>query len=146
MDLWAVWLIIGVLLIVAEMASLTFYLFWIAIGALSAALVALLAPALFVLQVLIGSVVAVVLTVYTKPLTRRARISRGYKDVIYDLVGRDGVVIEHIPEEGLGIVKVGTETWSAASSMPLEEGTHIIVTKSSSTILQVQKGEGVKHD
>jgi membrane protein implicated in regulation of membrane protease activity len=143
MALWAIWLVIGVLLIIAEMATLTFYLLWLAIGALAAGLVALVTPDFILLQVLVGVVVALILTFYTKPLTRRMRSSRGYTDVIYELVGREGLVIEDIPLEGLGIVKVGNETWSAQSELPLGKGTPIIVMQSSSTILQVQKREDV---
>jgi len=143
---WEIWLVIGILLIIAEMSSLTFYLLWIALGALSAGITSLFISNSLLLQVLIGGVVAVLLTVYTKPLTRRMRTSRGYKDVIYDLVGREGVVMQSIPEEGLGIVKVGNETWSAAANEPLEVGTRVVIIHSSSTILQVRKGEVLPND
>jgi inner membrane protein len=140
---WAIWLVIGILLLIAEMATLTFYLLWLAIGSLAAALVALLMPDAIVSQVFVGIVVALLLTLYTKQITRRMRSSRGFSDVIYQLVGLEGLVIEDIPQEGLGIVKVGNETWSAQSEIPLSKGTPIIVVQSYNTILQVQKREDV---
>lgn len=143
MDLWAIWLVIGVLLIIAEMATLTFYLLWLAIGSLAAVLVALVMPDSIILQVLLGVIVALILTLFTKPLTKRMRSSKGFTDVIYQLVGQEGLVIEDIPLEGLGIVKVGNETWSAQSEVPLIKGTPIIVVQSYNTILQVQKREDV---
>jgi inner membrane protein len=143
MALWAIWLVIGVLLLIAEMATLTFYLLWLALGSLAAALVALLLPDAIVLQVFVGIVVALLLTLFNKQVTRRMRNSRGFTDVIYQLVGLEGLVIEDIPQEGLGIVKVGNETWSAQSEIPLSKGTPIIVVQSYNTILQVQKREDV---
>jgi inner membrane protein len=143
MAFWAIWLVVGVLLIIAEMATLTFYLLWLAVGALAATLVALVMPDWIILQVLVGVVVAILLTIFTKPLTKRMRSSKGFTDVIYQLVGQDGLVIEDIPLEGLGIVKVGNETWSAQSVVPLIKGTPIIVVQSYNTILQVQKREDV---
>jgi membrane protein implicated in regulation of membrane protease activity len=143
MDLWAIWLVIGVLLIIAEMATLTFYLLWLAIGSLAAVLVALVMPDSIILQVLLGVIVALILTLFTKPLTKRMRSSKGFTDVIYQLVGQEGLVIGDIPLEGLGIVKVGNETWSAQSEVPLVKGTPIIVVQSYNTILQVQKREDV---
>jgi membrane protein implicated in regulation of membrane protease activity len=143
MALWAIWLVVGVLLIIAEMATLTFYLLWLAIGALAAGFVAMLLPDAIVLQVFVSIVVALLLTVFTKQLTRRMRRSQGFTDVIYLLVGQEGIVIEGIPLEGLGIVKVGNETWSAQSEVPLSKGTPIIVVQSYNTILQVQKREDV---
>jgi membrane protein implicated in regulation of membrane protease activity len=143
MALWAIWLVVGVLLIIAEMATLTFYLLWLAIGALAAALVAMIMPDAIILQVFVGIAVALILTLYTKQITRRMRSSKGFTDVIYQLEGQEGIVIGDIPLEGLGIVKVGNETWSAQSEVPLSKGTPIIVVQSYNTILQVQKREDV---
>jgi membrane protein implicated in regulation of membrane protease activity len=143
MALWAIWLVVGVLLIIAEMATLTFYLLWLAIGALAAALVAMIMPDAIILQVFVGIAVALILTLYTKQITRRMRSSKGFTDVIYQLDGQEGIVIGDIPLEGLGIVKVGNETWSAQSEVPLSKGTPIIVVQSYNTILQVQKREDV---
>jgi membrane protein implicated in regulation of membrane protease activity len=143
MDLWAIWLVVGIVLIIAEMATLSFYLLWLGLGAIAAAIVAMLIPDSFVLQVLVSVVVALGLTLYTKPITQRMRNSKGFTDVIYQLVGQKGIVIEGIPIDGLGVVKVGNETWSANAEEPLAIGTPIIVIQSHNTILQVQKWKDV---
>ncbi len=143
MEVWAIWVVIGVVLIIAELATLSFYLLWLAIGALAGAFVALIAPDVIVAQIFVSIVVALVLTMFTKPLTTRMRKSKGFTDVIYQLVGQEGIVVGEIPLEGLGIVKVGNETWSAQSEVPLIKGTPIIVVQSYNTILQVQKREDV---
>lgn len=143
MELWAIWLIIGIILFVIEMLTLTFYLLWIGIGAIAAGLVALVVPDLLFVQVVVGCLVALVLTFFTKPLTRFMRKSKGFTDVIDDLVGKQGIVIEEIEIGKNGIVKLGNETWSATSYQPLQKGDVVIVLQRGTTVLEVQKWEGV---
>lgn len=143
MELWAIWLVIGIVLFVIEMLTLTFYLLWIGIGAIAAALIALVVPDLLFVQVVVGCLVALVLTFFTKPLTRFMRKSKGFTDVIDDLVGKQGIVIEEIEVGKNGIVKLGNETWSATSYQPLQKGDVVIVLQRGTTVLEVQKWEGV---
>ncbi|AOZ94386.1 NfeD family protein [Paenibacillus crassostreae] len=143
MELWAIWLVIGIALFVIEMLTLTFYLLWFGIGAITAALVALIVPDLYLLQVLVGCIVALVLTFFTKPLTKFMRQSKGYSDVIDELVGKQGFVIEEIDVGKNGVVKVGNETWSASSDQLLRKDEMIIVIHRGTTVLEVQKWEGV---
>ncbi|MEO3945511.1 NfeD family protein [Gorillibacterium sp. CAU 1737] len=140
---WVIWLVIAVCLLVAEIFSLTFYLLWLGVGALVGGLVALVLPDFYLVQVLLAGITAVGLTVFTKPLTKRFRSSRGFRDAIDDLVGKQGVVLEGTGENGLGIVRVGNETWSARSDQPLAAGEPIIIVHRGSTVVEVQKWGGV---
>jgi membrane protein implicated in regulation of membrane protease activity len=142
MELWAIWLIVAGVLLVIEMMTLTFYLLWIGIGAVVAAAVALFVPDSFVWQVLAGCVVVLVLTVFTKPITRRFRSSRGFTDAVDELIGKQGIVVESIQDGKPGIVKVGSETWSAVSDDILTKGDTVIVTGRGSALLQVHKWRG----
>jgi membrane protein implicated in regulation of membrane protease activity len=142
MELWAIWLIIGGVLLIAEMLTLTFYLLWLGIGALTAAFVAWIAPDAIVLQILAGCATALILTYFTKPLTERIRTSKGFKDPIDEMIGKEGVVLEEIAPGKHGIVKVGNETWSASSHEYILKGETIIVLARSSTIVEVQKWGG----
>jgi membrane protein implicated in regulation of membrane protease activity len=142
MDWWAIWLIVGGVLLIAEMLTLTFYLLWLGIGAVIAAAVALFAPDLFALQGLSGGAAALILTVFTKPLTRRFRESRGYRDAINELVGKQGIVVEAIVDGKPGIVKIGNETWSAVSLNNLNIEDKIKVISRGTTVLEVQKWGG----
>lgn len=143
MELWAIWLIVGFILFIVEMLTLTFYLLWLGVGAFVAAVVAFVAPDLILLQTILGCVVTILLTVFTKPLTQKIRNSRGFKDVIDELVGKQGIVVEEIPEGKCGIVRVGNETWSASSHEYLPQGQMVIVTHRGNTIIEVQKWGGV---
>ncbi|KIL35832.1 hypothetical protein SD71_10540 [Cohnella kolymensis] len=142
MEWWAIWLIVGGVLFIAEMLTFTFYLLWLGIGAIVAAAVALAAPETFVWQALAGGAAALILTVFTKPLTRRIREARGYSDAIDELVGKPGIVIEDIIDGKAGIVRVGSETWSAVSQQQLLKNEKVMVIRRGTTVLEVQRWGG----
>ena len=141
---WIVWLVIGALLIIAEMATLTFHLLWLGIGALAAMVVSLIAPDLIWLQTLVGCFVALLLTLFTKPLTRRFRAaSKGYKNAFDDIVGKKGQVVEEIAVGQLGMVKIDNEIWSATANEKIAAGEAVIVVRRGSAVLEVQKWGGI---
>ncbi|CQR57896.1 hypothetical protein AMQ84_18480 [Paenibacillus riograndensis] len=137
MVVWVFWLIAAGVLFVVEMMTLTFYLLWLSIGALAACLVSLLLPDAILLQVLAGSLVALVLTIFSKPLVARFRSSRGFQDTGTDIVGRQGLVVAPIEPGRYGQVKVGGDTWSATSIESLGKDEVVKVVGRSSTIIEV---------
>ncbi|MBC3541341.1 NfeD family protein [Rufibacter sediminis] len=134
---WWIWLVAGILLLVAEMVTGTFYLLWLGIAALVAAGLAYLFPENLWLPPMAASVTGTLLTVLTKPLTTRLRQARGYQDPVHDLINRHGEVVEPILPGRLGIVRVGNEVWSAKAQDELVAGQRILVVNQSSTVLQV---------
>ncbi|QMV43350.1 NfeD family protein [Cohnella cholangitidis] len=142
MEWWAIWIIVAGVLLIAEMLTLTFYLLWIGMGAVVAAAVALIVPEGIVIQALSGATAALLLTVFTKRLTRRFRESRGYRDAIQELVGKQGIVVEPISPGSPGIVKVGNESWSATSLDFLRKDDQVRVISRGTTVLEVQKWGG----
>jgi membrane protein implicated in regulation of membrane protease activity len=142
MEMWIWWVVVGIILIIAEMASFTFYLLWLGVGALAAALTAWIVPDSLLVQVIVGGVVTIALTVFTRPLTRKVRQSRGFKDAIDELVGKRGEVMEAITPETMGIVKVGTESWSATGDEPIAKGESVKVVRRSSTVVHVERWGG----
>lgn len=137
MVVWVFWLIAAGVLFVVEMMTLTFYLLWLSIGALAACLISLLLPDAILLQVLAGSLVALVLTIFSKPLVARFRSSRGFQDTGTDIVGRQGLVVAPIEPGRYGQVKVGGDTWSATSIESLGKDEVVKVVGRSSTIIEV---------
>ncbi|MBW4081119.1 NfeD family protein [Paenibacillus sp. S150] len=137
MVVWVFWLIAAGVLFVVEMMTLTFYLLWLSIGALVAGLVSLLLPDAILLQVVAGSLVALGLTVFSKPLVARFRSSKGFKDTGTEIVGRQGLVVEPIEPGRYGQVKIGGDTWSATSIEPLGKDEVVKVVGRSSTIIEV---------
>jgi len=142
MEWWAIWLIAAGMLLIAEMLTLTYYLLWLSAGAAVAAAVSLALPENFMLQALAGGGAALVLTIFTKPLTRRIRSGQGFRDAHADLVGKEGIVIEAIRKDRPGIVKIGSEAWSAVSDEELDPDVRIRIVGRSATVLEVQKTGG----
>lgn len=141
MHAWVIWLIAAGILLVLEMMTLTFYLLWISIGAVAAAVVAWFVPDALLLQVITGCVVALLLTAFTKPLAKRLRTSKGYEDIGTELLGKQGVVVEAIEPGQYGIVKIGGDTWSATSTQFIGKDELVRVMKRGSTIIEVERWE-----
>lgn len=141
--MWAIWLIVAGILFVLEMMTMTFYLLWLCIGSLVAAVVALVAPEAYFLQVVAGCLVALVLTVFTKPLSRKFRAAKGFKDIGTELVGKQGIVVEPIEPGQYGIVKVGGDSWSATATVPIGRDEKVRVLERGSTIIEVERWEEI---
>jgi membrane protein implicated in regulation of membrane protease activity len=139
---WLIWLVLGILLIIAEMLTFTFYLLWLGIGAFAGMVVALAAPDAWLLQVIVAGAVAIVLTYTTKPFINRLHGKREFRDPIDDLVGREGEVVEDIGVSTMGIVRIGTETWSATADTPIPKGERVVVKHRGTAVVHVSKAKG----
>lgn len=142
MSAWMIWTIIGIVLIIAEMTTFTFYLLWLGIGALVTAVMAMLFPDNWLLQILALSIVAIGLTYLTKPLTKRMSGQKGFRDAIEDLVGKPAEVLEAIEFGSMGVVRIGTETWSATADEPIAVGEKVIVERRGTTVVHVRVWRG----
>src|SRR4051794_17548263 len=131
MDAWVLWLIAAVVLAVAEVMNLSFFLFPFALGAAAAAVIELAG---------LGTPIAVVVfAVFTalsfgivRPIARRhlstpPQIRTGTAA----LIGRQAIVIERIAnDEGVGCVRLDGEVWTARSyddDRVIEPGTRVHV-------------------
>jgi len=81
---------------------------------------------------ILALVVAVPVTIGTIKLYQiLARPEPPTTTVAESLVGREGIVIVGTePENIKGKVRIGSDTWSATSSEPIEKGTEVMVVKS----------------
>jgi membrane protein implicated in regulation of membrane protease activity len=131
---WILWVVLGVILIVAEIFTSGFVLLWFGVGAIAAALAAI-AGAGYPFQFLIFFVVSIALTaasrtIFTKYLTRHAD-EGNYKSGAESLPGQVGTVVA--PSRGAlleGAVKVYGSTWTAypaEGEEPLEDGARVVV-------------------
>lgn len=114
MDAWVIWLIAAVVLAVAEVLNLSFYLFPFAIGAAGAAVVDAVgggaAPQWIVFAVLTTLGFAVVRPIAKRHLHTPPLIRTGTGA----LVGRSAIVIERIAnDQGMGSVRLDGEIWTA---------------------------------
>lgn len=113
---WIFWLVLGVVLIIAEVFTLGFVLFWFGIGAIAAAFVGLLGGG-FLLQFLVFAVVSIALTAMSRTIFAKY-LSHHEDDTVKmgvdSLPGQIGTVT--VSSKGAlreGAVKVYGSTWTA---------------------------------
>lgn len=116
--LWETWLVVAIVLGVAEMISLELFLAMLATGAL-AAMVAAILGAPFVVQALIAAGVSVAaLGLVRPPLVRRLHSGPDLVLGPDTLIGQRAVVTEAILGLTPGRIKLAGEIWSAVADDP----------------------------
>ena len=136
MSLAIIWLIVLVVCLVAEIATLGLTSIWFAGGALLAMLIAMIGGPLW-LQVLVFLVASIVLLICTRPIAAKYFNKNREKTNVNSKIGKQAIVtvtIDNLKGEGQ-IVTEGME-WTARSldSTIIEEG----------SVVTIEKIEGVK--
>ncbi len=126
---WLIWLIVAVLLGVAELFTLTLALGLLAVAALVAALVAGLGGGVLA-QILAFAIAGLLGLLVVRPIARRQMstppLTREGTDA---LIGRTAVVVHEVSARE-GLVELAGEEWSARSydeSLVIPEGTSVEV-------------------
>jgi len=122
---WIVWLVLGVGLIIAEIFTLGFVLFWFGIGGLAAAFAAFLGFG-FGIQFLVFAIVSIALTAMSRTIFYGylPQMGEHYKTGMDNLPGQVGTVTAGSSGAlGEGAVKVYGSTWTA---FPEDEETKLI--------------------
>jgi membrane protein implicated in regulation of membrane protease activity len=127
---WAIWLSLAFLLGIAEIMSLDLVLIMLAVGALAGAAVAVFAPTLWWLQILVATAVSVGMLLLLRPtLLAKVRSMPGYRSSTDKMIGSSGVAVSQIDKSG-GEIKVDGQSWTArpySSDVVIEQGTEIEV-------------------
>ena len=127
---WAIWLSLAFLLGIAEIMSLDLVLIMLAVGALAGAGIAVVAPSLWWLQILVASGISIMMLLLLRPtLLAKVRSMPGYRSSAAKMVGSSGVATSQIDRAG-GEIKVDGQSWSArpySSDLVIEQGTEIEV-------------------
>lgn len=110
------WLIFAFILLVGEIISPSFFLFWFSIGAVVACILSLFTANLYI-QIAVFAVVSVLLLIFTKPLVKKFMASKtNVKSNVDALIGKKANVIEAINfKQSTGKVKINGEVWKAIS-------------------------------
>lgn len=129
MPAW-IWLIAALVLITAEALGAEFFLVMLGAGALITAGVAVFAPELLWLQLIVFAVSSVALVVVARPaLLKRFHSAEVTRTGIDAIIGSKASVISSVDAAG-GQVKIGGEIWSAigvAGHRPMPPGTPVTV-------------------
>ena len=138
------WLILMIILMGIEMATMGLTTVWFAGGSLIAMLAALLrAP--FWVQVVLFLLVALVLLLFTRPIAVKYFNKGRAKTNVESIIGRQAIVTGEIDNlHGKGQVTVGGQEWSARSTIAeqvIPEGTVVSVVAVSGVKLIVEETE-----
>jgi inner membrane protein len=135
------WLVLGLALLIAEMASGTTYLLWPAVAAFLVALVSWLVPSGWMAEFGIFALLIIALTYFGQPIVRRWRnegAASGLNERASALVGARGVVQNFA--NGVGSVKVQDTVWRATSDEALEAGQAVEIASVNGATLKVKRG------
>ena len=112
--MWQIWLIIAGVCLVLEMMTHGFLVFWFALGSVFAMISSLFIDNI-VVQTAIFILSSTILIFATKPLVKK--FINKTEDVLtnaYSVIGKTAIVTESInSKEGVGLVKLDGEVWSA---------------------------------
>ncbi len=131
MELWIVWVILAIAFGFGELHTNGFYLAPFVAGALIAALLSLVGVG-FVLSTLVFIAASVATLTMLRPLALRHRhMPAAIRTGTAALIGRPAVVVERIANaQGIGLVKIGGEVWTARALDPdgvIEAGSSVEV-------------------
>lgn len=111
-----IWLILFILFVVIEIATMGLTTIWFAGGALLSTIAAMLNAPIYV-QVTLFLVVSIVLLIFTRPIAVKYFNKDRVKTNAESLIGKSCIVISEIDNlEGTGQVTVNGQEWSARAS------------------------------
>ncbi len=138
---WALWIVGGVVLCIAEMFTPGFFLASCGVGAIGAG-IATACGLSFVWQLVIFCIVTVLSFLLLRPLLKKFHKVDDIASGVDALVGKEALVIQRIDNrEGLGRVKIGGQDWKALSvdDLPVEAGETVVVDHVSGVTAYVQR-------
>src|SRR6056297_195958 len=116
------WMILGFILLIAEMFTATFFIMWFGVSALFTALLTWLWIDSFMIQLLIFAIVSFLMILFTRKLANKMSGEPSRKITQDEIIGKTGIVTETIlSDNSKGLVKMNGQVWRAVS----EKGTEI---------------------
>lgn len=140
---WWHWIVLGFVLVLAELALASFFIVWFGLGAIGVGLVLLLAAGTgLAAQVLIWALLSALLTglwfKYLKPRTMSAVGTSGGQ-----LLGESGVLVAPVAANGRGQVRfqkpvLGADLWECYADQALNAGERVRVIAIEGSFVKVE--------
>lgn len=134
------WLVLGLLLLIAEMMSGTTYLLWPAAAAFIVGVLGFTGMTNWIFDITLFAALVIVLTAFGRPLVRRLRTSNAADQLnnrSAQLIGGSGVVTAFA--NGVGSVKVQDTIWRAVSDETLAPGETVTIFAADGVTLKVKR-------
>ncbi len=133
------WLVLGLILLIAEMASGTTYLLWPAVAAFLTALISLAGATNWIAEIAVFAVLVIALTWVGGPIVKRWREenkAEGLNERSKTLIGTQGVIT--VFANGAGSVKIADTIWRAVSDEALTPGQTVVIDSVDGATLKVR--------
>jgi membrane protein implicated in regulation of membrane protease activity len=113
---WQLWVVTGLILVALEVKLSGYVMLWFGVGAFASALLASLGLS-FNIQLLTFNVLSVALLLSSRTLFRRffMRDASSVRHGVEAMLGSEAVVVEKVPADGFGTVRINGELWTARS-------------------------------
>lgn len=127
---WWMWLIMAGILLIIEIFTKGFLVFWFSVAALVTTVISVFTSNVLI-QVLVFVVCSTILLFFTKRFSERVRTTdTKMKFNIDTIIGETGVVEQQVSKLQFGVVKVGGSTWTAVTEGETIEVGQVVVIKS----------------
>lgn len=134
------WFVLGLVLLIAEMATGTTYLLWPAVAAFIVGALGLTGMTSWGFDVGLFAVLVIVLTAFGRPLVQRFRTGGGsphLNERAAQLIGTRAVVANFA--DGIGSVKIQDTIWRATSEETLAPGENVTITAIDGATVKVKR-------
>jgi membrane protein implicated in regulation of membrane protease activity len=144
MDYWLYWLIAAIILLIVEIATLWLSALCFAVGCLAALMSSLLGSSLTTQLIILAFTALMIFIIFGKKwimLQQRRANKKNLATNIDALNMREAIVVETIPENGIGRIKVDGDIWQAHSTdgSPIEVNARVKITGHESIIMTVKR-------
>ena len=139
--LWQVWAVVAVICLILEMTAGDFFIICFSIGAVFAAITALVGGNIY-WQLLLFAVFTLISLFWVRPFAQRY-LHKGEDNRVSNadaLMGRQGRVVEAVKADGFGRVQIDGDIWKAVTNEPTDipAGKNVRVVGRESTIITVE--------
>ena len=139
--LWQVWAVVAVICLILEMTAGDFFIICFSIGAVFAAITALIGGNIY-WQLLLFAIFTLISLFWVRPFAQRY-LHKGEDNRVSNadaLMGRQGRVVESVKADGFGRVQIDGDIWKAVTNetQDIPVGTTVHVVGRESTIITVE--------
>ena len=141
MEYWIVWMVLGVILIILEMFTVTFFISLFGVACLVAGVVALITDS-YIIQLVFFIVTNILLLIFVRPLFLRYFLKNKTPSNVNALIGKTFIVSTTINNHSnSGYIKSDGDYWKAKSmdDSIIAEGESVVVEKLEGNSVYVTK-------
>jgi len=147
MEPWMIWVGSGVICMIIEIFTPGFLFMSFGIGAILTGLISILVRGTAI-QILIFAVITFILFLFLRKFSKKLISESSEETNIFALIGKTGMVVKEIPENGKGYVRIGSEEWSAIAEngKSIKDGQKILINSVEGNKLIVKIKESEKEE